>query len=265
MLFYAAASHSYVRYGAESRTFYALSAIAFLYTLACTPLLLGGAGPALGATYQALALVLAVIAARLGKRSLSFQAYVMTFLALLVLAATAVSLAPPGKDAAAGGAAVWLLATGAGTVAVFVRLRSFRRPGEAFSLQRLSVRSTALVLVLAAGVFELFAGTLPFAYSLACRIVPHQTGEREALWLTVQTLLFITGALGILAVGIRLRLAGATFLGVVFMAGGGLKLLLLDAIRVPATYLVCSAAVFGLSLIASSVLHRRSRGKRAES
>jgi len=108
-LFYAAAFLGYVRQGAESRNFYALSTIGFLLCLVAFPVLLGAGGP-LALACQAMGLALAVLAARLGKKTLSFQAHALGLAAFLVLLATAVRLRPPAVIGP--GAGGWLLATG---------------------------------------------------------------------------------------------------------------------------------------------------------
>jgi len=253
LLFYGVAVISYVRHGAESGSFYPLSAIAFLYAMASFALLLG-VGPRLGLAYQGLALALALFAARYRKRSISFQSLCLTGAAFGVMAVTAFEVHPPeARAGTAGSSVIWLLATGVLAVATFARLRADSAPAVG--------ARTALVFVLAAGTAELLSGALEAVYPAAGHLLGTGT-EREAsgLWLTCQTLLLIFGALLILLATLRFRLGAALILSVALMGTAGVKLFTFDAFRVPALHLVCSASVFGGALILSSILYRRSRG-----
>jgi len=253
LMFYGVAVQSYVKHGAESGSFYPLTAIAFLYAMASFALLFG-VGPRLGMAYQGLALGLALFAARYGKRSISFQAFCLTFAAFGVMLFTAFEFHSPESPAGGGSSpAVWLLATGAFAAATFATLR--RDPAPTRGL------TTALVLVLAAGTVELLAGALGTIYPVAGRILGVTTDtDAGGLFSTCQTLLLIFGALLILVATIRFRLGAVLALSVALMGIAGLKLFAFDAFRVPAPHLICSTSVFGIALIVSSILYRRYRG-----
>lgn len=258
LLFYVVAGISYIEHGAESGSFYPLTAIAVIYSIASLAILVGWS-PILGVAYVGLALALAVFASRYGKRSISFQAHLLTFLSFFVLAATAIRLAPP--EGAEGAVEIWLPAAGALTVIVFARLRTFRRTGERFSLSSLSVQSVALILILAAGGIEILVGALPAVHALGRLLVaPADLAGSTALWYTSQTILLVAGASTTLAFGLWRSLGGVTVLGAALMIVGGLKLFLFDAFRVPGGHLVISSTVFGGALIVSSFLYRRNRG-----
>jgi hypothetical protein len=258
LLFYVVAGISYIKHGAESGSFYPLTAIAVIYSIASLAILVGWS-PILGVAYVGLALALAVFASRYGKRSISFQAHLLTFLSFVVLAATAIRLAPP--EGAEGTVEIWLPAAGFLTVLVFARLRTFRQTGERFSLSSLSVQSVALILILAAGGIEILVGALPAVHALGRLLVaPADLAGSTALWYTSQTILLVAGASTPLAFGLWRSLGGVTVLGAALMTVGGLKLFLFDAFRVPGGYLVISSAVFGVALIVSSFLYRRHRG-----
>ncbi len=261
ILFYVTAAIGFIRHGAESRSFYVLSINALVYVLAGFAFLTGG-GVAYGVTVQGAALVLSIFALKLGKRTLSVQAFLLTCLAFLVNAKTGIDLSAPGDGLATRiGPAVWLIISGVMATFVFVFQRAFRWDSQRFSLKRLNAHATALVVALAIGQIQLLSGLLPLIYDLVIGIVG--TADPETLsdvWHTIYTLLLVSGSLMTLGLAVRLRLGGATVLAAVVMVAAGLKLFLHDAMTVHWTLLAFSASAFGLSLIAASLLYRRFRG-----
>lgn len=254
LVFYGTAAACFVRHGAQSGGFYALSAIAFLALLGSLPLLLGPGTP-LAVAAAALAFGLAIVASRLDKRSLSFQAHVLAFFAF------AVALFGEMRFSAPSATGLPVLLTGALTVAVFERLRSFVPPGERFSLTRPRASATALVLVLACGTLEVVAGGAAAAWpALDALADATAAADRTGLWHTFLTICFVAGAFATLVAGVRLRQGEVVLLAVALFGFAGLKLAVYDATHTGGHLVAVSAGVFGLVLLGSSVVYRRSRG-----